>query len=383
VANKSQVQISTIHGVLSLFLGRYGSKLGLSSDFKLLSSEQEGMLRRKLLRQLVLSRPEYETLLETYSFHQLETSLQKYFENSFLYPDFRFILQSEVAAQLQILLERLEATRKEVSASILEETSAAAWVKYAEGLQQLSLKVQPSEVVTAIKAVQQFFEINSRKPSFSAKSPAVSSETNDLLTGLVKSLKDLLDSPEWTPAYWQEHEMVNATFAGLAKDHAGLLYQAKIDTGNISISDLELFSLKLIHEHPQACESFSEEWDYWMIDEYQDTSPMQVALLKSLVGLRKSFVVGDPQQSIYLFRGARSEVFQEKMREIKSSGGQIQEKLINYRSSVRLLHFINQYFADASDQFAAMLPAPSKIAADVNTPVAQLRIVEDPETPGP
>lgn len=376
ITNKSQVQISTIHGVLSLFLGRYGHRIGLSSDFKLLSGPQENLMRRKILRRLILSNTENESLLETYSFRQLETALQSYYENSFLHRNFRFITKDEFAVDLQKHLAELEALRKQVSAHILAETQQASWVKYAEGLQHFHLRVDVQEAQAALQSIKNFFADNPRKPSLSTKNPAVSSETGDMLASLVEHLKDLLDSPEYMPSYWEEHDKKNQIFSNLAQEFTRDLFNTKVATGSISMSDLELLSLKLIHESPEACDSFAAEWDYWMIDEYQDTSPIQVALLKAMVGDRKSFVVGDPQQSIYLFRGARSEVFQEKVLLTHDSGGEVQEKLVNYRSTPRLLHFINHYFLNSSDQFAAMEPAPGKSPGVLENPVAQLRLIE-------
>jgi ATP-dependent helicase/nuclease subunit A len=379
ITNKSQVQISTIHGVLSLFLGRYGNKIGLSSDFKLLSTSQEVLMRRKILRRLILSNTEYETLLESYSFKQLESSLQSYYENSFLHKNFRFISKEEFAEDLKKHLVNLEELRHEVSGAILAESQQASWVKYAEGLQRFSLKAKTDQVTDIITTIKNFFADNPRKPSLSAKNPAVSSETGEMLAYLVEKLKDLLDSPEYMPSYWEAHELKNKIFSGLAQDFAKELFNTKITTGSITMGDLELLSLKLIHESPESCESFASEWDYWMIDEYQDTSPIQVALLNAMVGDRKSFVVGDPQQSIYLFRGARSEVFQDKILTTHKKGGEVQEKLINYRSTPRLLHFINHYFLSSSDQFAAMEPAPGKTSGPLETPVAQLRVIEKAE----
>lgn len=379
ITNKSQVQISTIHGVLSLFLGRYGNKIGLSSDFKLLSGPQEVLVRRKILRRLILSEPDYESLLESYSFRQLESALQKHYENSFLFKNFRFIRKEDFAEDLRKHLKDLEALRKECSQQILAETQQASWVKYAEGLQRFSLKVEASDAPVAIQTIKNFFADNPRKPSLSAKSPAVSTETGEMLASLVEALKDLLDSPEYMPSYWEEHEKKNEIFHRLAEKFSKDLFETKVSSGSITMGDLELLSLKLVNEAPEACQSFAAEWDYWMIDEYQDTSPIQVALLKAMVGDRRSFVVGDPQQSIYLFRGARSEVFEEKILAVHEAGGEVQEKLVNYRSIPRLLHFINHYFLSSSDQFAAMEPAPGKELGDIASPVAQVRLVEKAE----
>ena len=88
---------------------------------------------------------------------------------------------------------------------------------------------------------------------------------------------------------------------------------------SLTISDLENYSLRLIQSFPDAAHEFSQTWDFFMIDEYQDTSPLQVEILNRIVGEKPCFIVGDPQQSIYLFRGARSEVFDAKESELKSS----------------------------------------------------------------
>ena len=80
----------------------------------------------------------------------------------------------------------------------------------------------------------------------------------------------------------------------------------------MSIDDLEFMTIKILREKPQIIKPFSEEWNYWLIDEYQDTTPLQAKILDELRGSSKEFIVGDPQQSIYLFRGARSEVFENK-----------------------------------------------------------------------
>ena len=380
ITNKSQVQISTIHGVLSLFLARYGSRMGLSADFKLLSATQEALMRRKILRRLILADGTYESLLESYSFHQLEFASQKYFENSFLYPELRYVRKEEFADELKKTLEFLETERREVAASILAEAKQASWIKYAQGLQGFTLRQTSGDLTQLLAEIKEFFEQNGRKPSFSAKNPAVSTETAEQLGRFIENLKELLTAPQWTLAYWEEHETKNQLFESLAKKFSEDLFVQKIEAGSISMSDLELFSLKIVNDFPDACASFSKEWDYWMIDEYQDTSPIQVALLKNLVGNQNSFVVGDPQQSIYLFRGARSEVFQDKVRQVGAGGGEVQQKLINYRSEPRLLHFINHYFVRGGDQFAKMEPAPGKEISPKDKPVAQLRIVEKTES---
>jgi ATP-dependent helicase/nuclease subunit A len=127
-------------------------------------------------------------------------------------------------------------------------------------------------------------------------------------------------------------------------------------SGVLTMSDLEDFAFELTQKLPELVQGFSKQWDYWMVDEFQDTSPKQVAILKSLIGDRLQYYVGDPQQSIYLFRGARSEVFFKQEQLISKSQGLVQQKMINYRSEKSLLHFLNWFFKNLGPQFSQMQP---------------------------
>ncbi len=87
---------------------------------------------------------------------------------------------------------------------------------------------------------------------------------------------------------------------------------------------------------------FSQEWDYWYFDEYQDTSPSQDQLLTLLMGNKPGFFVGDPQQSIYGFRGSKHEIFFERWRQVQERGGELIKLDVNRRSRPGLIQRINQ-----------------------------------------
>jgi ATP-dependent helicase/nuclease subunit A len=148
----------------------------------------------------------------------------------------------------------------------------------------------------------------------------------------------------------------------------------KIKTGELRISDLEVVALALMRAHPDTAHLFSTDWDFWMLDEYQDTSPIQVELLHKLQGQAPSFTVGDPQQSIYLFRGARSEVFAAKEAELKQNGGKLDTLDKNYRSRPALVRFFNTLFADKKQFFPAVAAKP-----ETNLDFADVRLMLRPK----
>ena len=87
------------------------------------------------------------------------------------------------------------------------------------------------------------------------------------------------------------------------------LYGRKIRASQaVDFDDLLLLPLKILREHPEILQRYVEAYRFLMVDEYQDTNEVQYELLKVLAGPRANLlVVGDEDQSIYRFRGAKPE----------------------------------------------------------------------------
>jgi ATP-dependent DNA helicase UvrD/PcrA len=74
----------------------------------------------------------------------------------------------------------------------------------------------------------------------------------------------------------------------------------------LDFDDLLLRSVDLLREHPEVRAAWSNRFQYLMVDEFQDTNASQEELVRLLAGTRKNVcVVGDEDQSIYGWRGAR------------------------------------------------------------------------------
>ena len=84
----------------------------------------------------------------------------------------------------------------------------------------------------------------------------------------------------------------------------GYLYQEKKCFG-LDYNDLIKFTLYIFREHPDICRKWQERLEYIMIDEFQDIDSLQYELMEALCGYHKNlFIVGDPDQTIYTWRGA-------------------------------------------------------------------------------
>lgn len=86
--------------------------------------------------------------------------------------------------------------------------------------------------------------------------------------------------------------------------------------------------------------------DHLLVDEFQDTNPLQIRLLKALKGESTLFIVGDKKQSIYGFRGADLMTSQSFGEEMVKEGATSMALVNNYRSHTELVAIIKDYFAD-------------------------------------
>ena len=87
-------------------------------------------------------------------------------------------------------------------------------------------------------------------------------------------------------------------------------YEAQLKANNaLDFDDLLVKTVQLLQTQPDVLENYQERFRYIMVDEYQDTNTVQFQLVRLLAGkYRNLCVVGDDDQSIYRFRGAKPEI---------------------------------------------------------------------------
>ena len=132
----------------------------------------------------------------------------------------------------------------------------------------------------------------------------------------------------------------------IAMDALGEYESYKKKRGLIDYTDMETYVSQLLHD-PAVRETLRGELDLLLVDEFQDTSPIQLDIFLQLSRLAKhSIWVGDPKQSIYGFRGAEPALMHAI---IRATGG-IKDKNIlkkSWRSRPDLVHAVNAIFTKA------------------------------------
>jgi DNA helicase-2/ATP-dependent DNA helicase PcrA len=152
------------------------------------------------------------------------------------------------------------------------------------------------------------------------------------------------------------------------------MYDAMLRKANaLDFDDLLLRAGELLREHPKVREAWNSRFQYLMVDEFQDTNRAQEEIVRLLAGSRKNIcVVGDEDQSIYGWRGARAgnlKRFTEDFPDAKII--RLEE---NYRSTQTILDAAAAVVKNNTDRLGKTLQATLGAGA-------KLRFFEAPDAP--
>jgi ATP-dependent exoDNAse (exonuclease V) beta subunit len=163
---------------------------------------------------------------------------------------------------------------------------------------------------------------------------------------LFEPLRETLMEHDQLEAFHQDNRRLIELVFDITIDALREFEQYKTKRGLIDYTDMETGVSKLLRS-PSVRHTLAQELDLLMVDEFQDTSPIQLDIFIQLSMLaKKSIWVGDPKQSIYGFRGAEPALMQAV---IDSSGGIQPENILknSWRSRPDLVHLSNAIFTKA------------------------------------
>ncbi len=137
--------------------------------------------------------------------------------------------------------------------------------------------------------------------------------------------------------------------------HVYALYQLKLkEYQAVDFDDLLFLTARLWREYPDILTYYQEKWTFVLIDEYQDTNAAQYTMARLLVEKRRNlFVVGDPDQSIYSWRGANIHNILNFERDYP--GAKIIRLEQNYRSCMNILNVANALINHNSGRYEKKL----------------------------
>jgi len=282
-----------------------------------------------------------------------------------------------------------EAAREELIAKGARARELAASVKEGDSLggrlERLAEAAEASRFLSGDVLVRQLLDLETIQSNFGFRPHWPSADA--LAEGRALAAWTKEARARWTAAHGADlHGRLVRALAGVAS----LYDRRKAERGVLDFLDLLLRARNALRDHAGVREWFRGRFRFLVIDEFQDTDPIQVEIARLLAGDRPGVlaVVGDAKQSIYRFRRAEVRLFRELTRKAEgSAGGAVLHLVQNFRSRPAILRFVNRVFADliqASDE--ADQPAYEAIAPPPGLPgdpaVVGLRFPAPPNASG-
>lgn len=266
-------------------------------------------------------------------------------------------LISEISAKNRDLLER----SKELAGLFESETRAARrcskLIAFAE---RLADPLSSNNLFSVLDILKEAPKPSERKPSGKTPAKALQARIANLIELSEDLYRGILDVKTRYIQYWISaltDALVEFVLEGV---------EDRRKQGRLSYVDLLGMARELLlgADSEVVLEQLSQQYSHYLIDEFQDTDPLQIDLILSLVGATSAlgagsegtvkagslFFVGDPKQSIYRFRGADLRQFNAVRSQMEPLGGDLVELTTNFRSRIGIVNFVNSVFERLLDR---------------------------------
>ncbi|MDA3850209.1 MAG: UvrD-helicase domain-containing protein, partial [Spirochaetaceae bacterium] len=371
-------KISTVHSFCYDLLREYPLEFPMDPDLQMADEKTTALMLDHCFHQMELelseeqniSDPEqkaFQDFMETRDSETqgtLRTTLLEFYKNRDLSP---VSLDSSAFPQRSHLLTALEQALKEyyhLSLELHEDIKEGCegdgfYVFLEEYLLEVLQKNNPEEFIEGVKNNSIYLKVGrAAQKNYHHKEKLAELKEHFKAFSHSKSILDCLDLAE---NYIQARK-IYPYFEKTVEEYKKLY-------GFIDFFDCLYLLKKGLEEKPALSHLVQSRFDGVIIDEFQDSDPMQAEIAFLLAGDSpgKLFFVGDPKQSIYGFARADIQIYQETGERIKAEqGGEILELQTNFRSSGGLLDFINHSFSTilADLGYRPMVTSPRKAEDD-------------------
>ncbi|MEM9620688.1 MAG: UvrD-helicase domain-containing protein [Pseudomonadota bacterium] len=340
----TQALIGTVHSVCERLLKRFSFELGLAPELRVVSQEDGSRLFNQALDE-TLALPAVRQmnalaarLGQEYWQADVRAVADKIRENNIAVGS----LHEMAAASAEALLQHFPVATTPV-------TQAQLLAGLAQTLSAIDCAADPTKktaqyVTLLAQAQRQLMQANAPWELWQQLSAATSAKASDSHSAVLRELAGgyaaHADFHADVRVYIEQVMTIAA--AGLTRFQA-----LKTQRGLIDFLDMEQLMLQALDD-PAVCARLDEEVDLLLVDEFQDTNPMQLALyIKLAQRADRVILVGDVKQAIYAFRGCDPDLVFSTL-EGMSQGRAVTAVLEqNWRSRPGLVHFINSVFVSA------------------------------------
>lgn len=342
----NEARIGTLHSLCAEYLQRFAFDLGLSPDLQVLDE----VSAKELFNQAT----DEECADNLKAFSQLGRKL------SITSEAFSGLSPLEYAKKIAA-----EAIANGIGEEELSKMGELSWSAYNDLLNEACGTVDPNLTIERLTEISRF-TLNALEQNLNAKNQSwfknVKSLTKEPAHQTWASWDKLdINFPQKALPFVEDLEAKRARLGrcsafradiesfikmayGIAQRTMVRYRELKQDKGVVDFADLEKEFLSLLKK-PQVLRVLEHELDLLMVDEFQDTNPMQLAIYLKLTKLvSKTIFVGDIKQAIYGFRGSDPELMKALQATLEQHGNKSEKLGVSRRSTQTIVEFCNRKF---------------------------------------
>ena len=391
LADLPNAAIGTMDSFTQKFLGKHGYLIDIAPNFRILQNESEQLLLKNEVFHQVFeehyqgeNKEKFSRLVKNfagrgkderglrqqvykiYDFLQSTSSPQKWLNESFLkgFEEADFANEKDkLTEQIKQALWDLESFFRYHLDNDAKEFPKAAYLENVQlVLDEISSLNQESDsqayqaVLTRVVVISK--EKNGRALANSSRKadlkPLVDAYNEERKAQFAKlgQLADQITILDYQEHYHEDTWDLAKTFQNFMSDFVNAYRERKRQENAFEFADISHYTIEVLENFPQVREAYQERFHEVMVDEYQDTNHIQERMLELLSNGHNRFMVGDIKQSIYRFRQADPQIFNEKFQRYAQNPQEGKLILLkeNFRSSSEVLSATNDVFARLMDQ---------------------------------
>ena len=391
LADLPNAAIGTMDSFTQKFLGKHGYLIDIAPNFRILQNESEQLLlKNEVFHQVFEAHYQDENkenfsrlvknfagrgkderglrqqVYKIYDFLQSTSNPQKWLSESFLkgFEKADFTSEKEkLTEQIKQALWDLESFLHYHLDNDVKEFPKAAYLENVQlVLDQIGTLNQESDsqayqaVLARVVAISKekngrALANSSRKADLKPLADAYNEERKSQFAKLGQ-LADQITILDYQERYHEDTWDLAKTFQNFMSDFVEAYRERKHQENAFEFADISHYTIEILENFPQVREAYQERFHEVMVDEYQDTNHIQERMLELLSNGHNRFMVGDIKQSIYRFRQADPQIFNEKFQRYAKNPQEGKLILLkeNFRSSSEVLSATNDVFARLMDK---------------------------------
>ncbi len=368
VHNLEQVFIGTIHAFCAKLLRERPVEIALNPEFEEMEEVEDMITREKCWHEFMIeAKKEYASLIR-----QLEEvgisayDLKDAYNTLAIYPEVQWMPGSRTEPDYDDLKKKLDHFLRKAQNRIPSTKPE----KNYDDLQRLMIRClirQRNLDFSRKSTLMETYEILESKGNITQNRWPSKEQAKEFKEEFEKFKKEVVST-----ALKQWREFRHSRVLSFIKPALKYYEDKRLSRAQLNFQDLLLLAAKLLKNNPEVRKYFSQKYTRILVDEFQDTDPIQAEVLFYLAGEDKEernwknlvpapgalFLVGDPKQSIYRFRRADIDTYNIVKEQIQKSSGEVLYLTTNFRSVPCLAEWNNPVFQtvfpeDKESQFQA------------------------------